>query len=86
MDKINKKILEWLQTMTLKIEDRVEFETDIRSAIETIYCKLNDMQDDLRLIKRSMATMDRGLEELENHARNENLHGIVKKASAGKGR
>lgn len=63
MESEKEKLLECLQKLNNTLNEVAGFKDDVRIYLDTIFGKLQDMQDDIRLIKSSFRDVDRRLAE-----------------------
>src|SRR5262245_42504969 len=59
------KFLEWMAQYSRRLEDARVHQQESRVSFETVYCKLEDLDQDVRLLKAAVRDVDRRYEVLE---------------------
>ena len=62
------KFLDWLGQYSRKLEDVRGHRDEARVSFESVYCKLEDLDQDVRLIKAAVRDVDRRYEGLQKRA------------------
>ena len=58
------KFLEWMAQYSRRLEEVRTFREESRASFETVYCKLEDLDQDVRLLKAAVRDVDRRYENL----------------------
>lgn len=56
------KFLDWMAQYSRKFEEAREFKDESRLSFESVYCKLEDLDQDVRLLKAAVRDVDRRYE------------------------
>ncbi len=56
------KFLDWMAQYSKKLEEAREFKDESRLSFESVYCKLEDLDQDVRLLKAAVRDVDRRYE------------------------
>ncbi len=59
------KFLEWMGQYSRRFEDLRAFREESRASLEAVYCKLEDLDQDVRLLKAAVRDVDRRYETLK---------------------
>lgn len=62
------KFLDWLGQYSRKLEDVRAHRDEARVSFESVYCKLEDLDQDVRLIKAAVRDVDRRYENLQKRS------------------
>lgn len=62
------KFLDWLGQYSRKLEDVRSHRDEARVSFESVYCKLEDLDQDVRLIKAAVRDVDRRYESLQKRS------------------
>ena len=62
------KFLEWMGQYSRRFEDLRAFREESRASLEAVYCKLEDLDQDVRLLKAAVRDVDRRTESLQQKA------------------
>ena len=62
------KFLDWLGQYSRKLEDVRTHRDEARVSFESVYCKLEDLDQDVRLIKAAVRDVDRRYEGLQKRS------------------
>lgn len=56
------KFLDWMAQYSRKLEEAREFKDESRLSFESVFCKLEDLDQDVRLLKAAVRDVDRRYE------------------------
>jgi len=59
------KFLEWMAQYSRRFEESRSYQQESRVSFETVFCKLEDLDQDVRLLKAAVRDVDRRYEVLE---------------------
>jgi uncharacterized coiled-coil DUF342 family protein len=65
MTHFREKFLEWMAQYSRRLEEARTFREESRASFETVYCKLEDLDQDVRLLKAAVRDVDRRYETLK---------------------